>query len=67
MKCSRSGRGRGECLWIVLLVVNDRAGMYSCFPDIRVYTVNTVIWGDCDVDNVDRETGPGSTDVNTRL
>lgn len=26
MKCSRSGQGRGECLWIVLLVVTDRAG-----------------------------------------
>ena len=34
--------------------------VFLLIPDIRV-------WGDWDVDNVDRETGPGSTDVNTRL
>ena len=38
MKCSRSGRGRGECLWIVLLVVTDSQGWdVFLFPDIRVY------------------------------
>ena len=38
MKCSRSGRGRGECLGIVLLVVTDSQGWdVFLFPDIRVY------------------------------
>ena len=65
MKCSRSGRGRGECLWIVLLVVTDSTGLgYIPVFLICIHLVNTGIWGDWDVD---RETGPGSTDVNTRL
>ena len=40
--------------------------MGSCVPVFLIseHTLNTEHW---DVDNVDGETGPGSTDVNTRL
>ena len=67
MKCSRSGEeGQGWvflcdcfacCRWQLRALMGC---IFLLIPDIRV-------WGDWDVDNVDRETGPGSTDVNTRL
>ena len=70
MKCSRSGEeGQG---WVFLcsvrlfcllsLTAQSSDGMY-----IPAYSWYPSMWGDWDVDNVDRETGPGSTDVNTRL
>ena len=47
---------------LLSLTAQSSDGMY-----IPAYSWYPSMWGDGDVDNVDRETGPGSTDVNTRL